>query len=616
MQDRPLLDPLDRWLLIALVGPLYIGLAYMRFKLVGSLDPAPDLVTTLGVLRGHLFGYLAGLLLCAAVLATARGSRIAFVVRALLLFWLALVTFVDIAAFSLYRTSHTVLDASLLLYAVGNIREMLVVLATVQNPVVYALVMLGIVAVLAAGLKIVERFIPGEAGPLNPRGVAGLWGASLVLVALSAWRPSPEVLQRSFGRAVPVNLVLTAYTQKFEGLPALPPDYPTPELTTHPARRPNLVVIGLESTRSMSTTVYDPKVQTTPKLAELAEQSLVVERGYANFGHTTKAWVGIWCSHAPIPTMTVHESDPGGLPVKCLPDLLEDYGYASVFFHSATERFEGKPQLAQNLGFDTFFAAEDLDTEGYERANYFGWEDAILLPPSEKWLLENADQPFVAFYMTGTPHHDYLAPANRYGRSELDPDPTRNLYLNAVAYLDHFVDELLDQYKRLGLYEDTVFLLVGDHGEGLGEHFKKFHNDCMYEECVRVPFIVHAPGRVEPGRRDLRADQLDVVPTALDAMGFGIQGVTGRSVLADEVPERTTFISCWYDRQCIASVRDRKKLIHFFDDVPDALYDLTNDPEERHDLHAEQPDYVAERRKELLDWYAETKGRYWSFRDF
>ena len=98
-------------------------------------------------------------------------------------------------------------------------------------------------------------------------------------------------------------------------------------------------------------------------------------------------------------------------------------------------------------------------------------------------------------------------------------------------------------------------------------------------------------------------------------MGFEIDGVLGRSLLAENVPERTTFISCWYDRQCIASVRDGKKLIHFFDDVPDALYALEADPLERRDIAADHPAYVEERREELLTWYRTTKGRYQSFRD-
>lgn len=600
----PALDPLDGMLVFLLEAPLFVALGWMRLQVLRSLDL--EFLTLVGLLRGPMLGFVGFVLLSLALLMAARGTRLAFFARVVVLTGMGVYAFVELAALSLYRTSHTVLDAPLIVYAVGNLVELLAVLSTVVNPALAAGVIALLIAGLAGTLKLVERrySIPGPRGPFVAVAAAGMF-----LTLLGVWMPRPVGIQRSLGRSVPTNLLATAWTQQFEPLADVPPTYPTPTVHPRGEDRPNLVIVGLESTRARSTTAYQPDLLTTPRFAALAADSLLIERAYANFGHTTKAWVSIWCSLHPIPSMAVHESELGGVPVPCLPDLLEPLGYDSVFFTSATADFEGKRQLAANLGFDEATFAEDLDPTGYERANYFGWEDAILLPASEAWITANPG-PFVAFYMTGTPHHDYLAPQERYGRQAFSEDETTNLYLNSVAYLDHFVEELIAQYKRLGLYENTVFVFVGDHGEGLGEHFKKFHNDCLYEECVRIPFVVHGPGRVEPRRSDVQADQLDIVPTALDAIGMDVQGVGGRSVLGTNPRPQTTFISCWYDRQCIASVRDRKKLIHFFDDVPDALYDLESDPDEQHDLHAAQPELAAERREELLEWYRTTKGRY------
>ncbi len=76
-----------------------------------------------------------------------------------------------------------------------------------------------------------------------------------------------------------------------------------------------------------------------------------------------------------------------------------------------------------------------------------------------------------------------------------------NRYLNSVRNQDFFLKNLFEQYKELGLYEDTVFVLVGDHGEAFGEHGRFQHDNAIYEEGIKVPLIIHDPKRFENGTR-------------------------------------------------------------------------------------------------------------------
>ena len=64
-----------------------------------------------------------------------------------------------------------------------------------------------------------------------------------------------------------------------------------------------------------------------------------------------------------------------------------------------------------------------------------------------------------------------------------------------MRYLDFFVRNVMNQYKELGLYDDTIFVIYGDHGEGFGEHDLYQHDNTIYQEGLKVPFIIHAPGR-------------------------------------------------------------------------------------------------------------------------
>src|SRR3712207_3959195 len=162
----------------------------------------------------------------------------------------------------------------------------------------------------------------------------------------------------------------------------------------------SVVIVFLESTRARSTTPYNEDLETTPFLAELAGEGLAFEQAYAVVPHTSKALVASLCGVPPPLDTAKTESEPGIIPARCVADLLKERGYRSAFFQSATEDFERRPQLVENLGYDDFFATEDMSKEGFEETNYFGHEDNIMLDPSREWLEENGDEPFLATYLT------------------------------------------------------------------------------------------------------------------------------------------------------------------------------------------------------------------------
>ena len=180
-----------------------------------------------------------------------------------------------------------------------------------------------------------------------------------------------------------------------------------------------------------------------------------------------------------------------------------------------------------------------MDTEGFQVTNTFGYEDDIMLGPSEEWLKKHGDEPFMAEYLTSTGHNGYQCVPNRYGTENFSQDDQLNRYLNCLHYLDNFVKNLMDQYKELGLYDNTIFVLFGDHGEGFGEHGRFMHGDTPYEEGLRIPLIIHAPGRFEDGERVQGvSSQVDILPTVLDLLGYEVENgeYPGFSLL-HELPE-------------------------------------------------------------------------------
>ncbi len=374
----------------------------------------------------------------------------------------------------------------------------------------------------------------------------------------------------------------------------------------------NLVLIILESTRASAVTPYNPKFQTTPYINTLAAKSLFFEDVSAVIPHTSKALVAIHCGVPPRPTMAIREANYGGLPARCLPHLLADHNYQSVFFQSATEKFEKRRRLVDNLGFDEFYPLESLDIAGFERANYFGYEDNVMLAKSEAWLKQRSHRvPFLATYLTLTPHHDYRAP-KRYGRLTFDENVRFNRYLNSVRYLDHFVKNLIDQYKKLRVYESTLFVIVGDHGEAFGEHDRVQHDNVPYQEGLHVPLLVHdGRGKLAPHRIGHPMSQIDLLPTIVELLEFEVlRGRFPGVPISQLGPERPLYFACWFEKQCVGVRLGSGKFIHHFGHRPDEFFDLEDDPGETENMIGAFPGDAGDITEDLHRWLAAVAGAY------
>ena len=308
--------------------------------------------------------------------------------------------------------------------------------------------------------------------------------------------------------------------------------------------------------------------------------------------------------------MPISEAEPDGIPARCLPELLGEQGYRSTYFQSATERFEDRPELVENMGFEFFTPLEKMEHEEYELANYFGKEDAVMLSPSEEWLQEYGDEPFMATYLTLTPHHVYLAP-RRYGRFQWAEDDVFNRYLNSLYYVDQFSRELLEQYRDLELFEDTLFVFVGDHGEAFGEHGRMQHDNVIWEEGIHIPLFIYDPSNPEGRRTTAPVSQIDVAPTIVDALGFDVRGGRYPGVKIDQAPpERRVYAHCWYELRCMASIGERWKYIDHFAHRPPEVYDLLEDPLETENLADEMADEISDWERDVRRWRAGVNAMY------
>lgn len=521
---------------------------------------------------------------------------------------------VTTAAHRYYETTGSVLDFGLLRFAATHVEDLGPAMASETPWILYAALGLH-VAFTPRLLMGLARRLPRDGataiGLAARRGCAAI--AAGLALCISAFFAPPTPGSVAFARDPLVQIGATAMRLASDsskgpgGRPAISAHL------SRVAKSPlkNVALIILESTGAHVTTLHSPELPTTPFLAELAQRSAWVERAYTTIPHTSKALISILCGIEPRPSRPLTESLPGLIPATCLPELLSEQGYDTVFFQSATEHFEARRQLVDNFGYEEFYSKETLPSDGFEPANYFGPEDVVMLEPGRVWLAEHRDRPFFATYLTNTPHHDYRAP-DRYGLVSFVDDDEHDRYLNAVRYLDFFVRELIAQYRDLGLYEETLFVVVGDHGEAFGEHDRLTHDDVLYEEVIRVPLIVHDPqGKNVIGRLPGPASVMDILPTVIELLGFdlGDAEFAGKSLLTPS-PRRRLGFSCYNDARCLGQLDGSQKYIHYYGDRPDEVYDLADDPGERKNLAPELGARVETLRAGVLDWAASLEATY------
>lgn len=431
----------------------------------------------------------------------------------------------------------------------------------------------------------------------------------LVLAVLPSWQ---DRIPRDVAGAGVIAGVRTAFFPRHDVF-ELDPDARFNPVSARAPVGPamNLVMIVLESTRWDSLSVNHPyPLATTPHLDALYPESVVVQNAYASISYTSKAMTSILCGVHPFIGMPVFENLYPS-PVDCLPRILEKGGWQTVYFQSPTGKFENRFALVDKIGFDEHFMHEQLDHRGFELVNYLGFEDDILLGPSRKWLQKNAAKPFFAVYLTGTSHHPYNVPDN-FETHRFVEDEEFNNYLNTIHYLDAFVGKLIQQYKDLGLYDNTVFVILGDHGEGFGEHAARAHGYVAYDEIARIPFIIHAPALLKPELKTKTFGQIDIPPTLLDILGFSdLQGFDGQSLFHDG--DGLVHYSCLMRTICLAVINQQYKYIYHFDGKSDDLFNLRNDRHERHDIADQQPELTAKMRKEAIRWYSHTISRYHNY---
>ncbi len=337
----------------------------------------------------------------------------------------------------------------------------------------------------------------------------------------------------------------------------------------------------------------------TPYLATLAAQGVSFCNARSVVTHTTKAIFALLTGRYPSASQDISETIPLAEPCASLPTILEKaLGFRTAFFQSATGTFESRPGLIYNLGFDKFFAREDLHDPN-QFVGYLGADEFAMLDPIAAWIASE-NKPFLITLMCSVTHDPYEVPA-WFGPPA---DTQAGRYLQTITYTDRFLAALDARLAELGVAEDTIFCVVGDHGEAFSEHRMMGHERIYYDEVLRIAMCIRAPFMVNPGRRVTQpVSSVDFTPTILGLLGFETRPMNfdGDDALGSLPSDRKVYLSGWMQQGPAGFVQGHMKFVYDPENSRVRIFSLTTDPLELSgmDLPAAEAETLS---KQITDW--------------
>jgi len=440
-------------------------------------------------------------------------------------------------------------------------------------------------------------------------------------------RPGRRHATGPFGRAVRVATIAVACSLATAAAIAISACRETSSGTASADEPANVLLITLDTTRADRLGCYGYEGGTSPNIDALAADAVRFERATATAAVTPISLASILTGRYPhhhslrVFFGPIGHSLPDDQPT--LATILAARGWQTGAFISAypaSERF-GLDQSFES--YETGIAASVMKRDPRKRLlREVQWarqrtamaqrradattDDALA------WI-EQVHRPFFAWVHYYDPHDSALIPpkeiTDRFAFSRSAPNPKSSIYDPEIFFMDANVGRLLERLKASGEYDDSIIVIVSDHGQGLGDHGWQQHR-LLYQEQIRTPLIIRTPNGSRGRVVSAVASGVDIAPTILAAAGVAIpDGTDGRNLLAvvdDEdggerivLAEALNTLDTHAPRRLPAHQKDllfcamdrRWKLIYHRDHPENSeLYDLAGDPRESTNVIARHPE--------------------------
>src|SRR6266851_10464338 len=351
---------------------------------------------------------------------------------------------------------------------------------------------------------------------------------------------------------------------------------------------PNVVVITIDTLRADHLGCYGDQQIRTPNIDSLAADSVRFERAYTPVPVTLPAHTVLFTGTYPL-LSGIHDFSANKLsPAQpTLASVLKEQGYTTgAVIGSAVL----DSRFGLNRGFDFYYDHFDFNRLQESNLDEMERPGNVVADTSLDWLAKNNQNKFFLWMHLYDPHFPYRPPAPYSDQYKDRP------YDGEIAFADSQVGRLIRFLKDKGLYQNTIIVLTGDHGESLGEHGEKTHGFFIYNATLHVPVIIHLPGAVAAKTVSGLVSLTDLMPTVLQELKIEVPAqVQGRSLLPLLTGKKEDSMSVYaetflprlhFNWSELRSVETEK--YQFIEAPKPELYDLAADPGETRNLYADK----------------------------
>ena len=382
---------------------------------------------------------------------------------------------------------------------------------------------------------------------------------------------------------------------------------------------PDVYLITIDTLRADHVGCYGYKDVETPALDALAADGIRFTHAFTHSPITNTSHITIMTGLLP----SVHGVTDFGVPLApqhvTAAELLKKQGYQTAAFIGAVilDSNTLAPGLDRGFDFyDNFPKTDDKDAAGKnagknkERWGRVERRGMTVVEHAAAWFDQHRTGRHFVWVHLYDPHDPYEPP------TPFSEKYKGHLYDGEIAYADSALANWIAYLKKAGVYDNSIIIVTGDHGEGLGEHGEETHGLFLYDSTLHIPLIVKAPGAAHRGTViDAQVRTTDILPTILAATGIAappelngeslfplIDKESGAPISAERVLFGETDYPLRWGWAPLRAVRtDDAKLI----EAPrPELYDLQADPKELKNIYASDGSKLQNMQSEMAQWKA------------
>ncbi len=370
---------------------------------------------------------------------------------------------------------------------------------------------------------------------------------------------------------------------------------------------PDIFLVTIDTLRTDHVACYGYKQIDTPALDALAADGIRFAHAFTHSPITNTSHTSILTGLLP----SVHGVTDFGVPLSpqhaTWAELLKKKGYQTAAFIGAVILDSNTLAPGLDRGFDFYdnFPAKTDSKERWGRVERRGME---VVQHAQGWLAKHRTGPRFVWVHLFDPHDPYEPPPP-YSQKYKEP------YDGEIAYADSALGHLIAYLKKTGAYPNAIIVVVGDHGEGLGEHGEETHGLFLYDSTLHVPMILKMAGTAQRGVViDAQVRTTDILPTILSLTNIPVPAeLNGESMIPlikRQAATHNLFAETDYPLRFgwapLKALRvGNAKLI----EAPrPELYNLATDPGELKNLYSADSTQAQSMQAELAKWKSKASG--------